>query len=153
MVELLQSLASSLMISTYQVGRLLVVRANDGKLSMLNRSFDQLMGMTVDARQMALGTRDQIWILRNAPDIAVQLDPPGKHDACYLPRVSYVTGDVRVHEMEFAGDDLWFVNTRFSCLATLDENYSFIPRWRPPFVSAIAAEDRCHLNGMTIVDG
>lgn len=141
------------MISTYQVGRLLVVRANDGKLSMLNRSFDQLMGMTVDARQMALGTRDQIWILRNAPDIAVQLDPPGKHDACYLPRVSYVTGDVRVHEMEFAGDDLWFVNTRFSCLATLDENYSFIPRWRPPFVSAIAAEDRCHLNGMTIVDG
>ena len=27
------------------------------------------------------------------------------------------------------------------------------PRWRPPFVSALAPEDRCHLNGLGLVDG
>ena len=25
--------------------------------------------------------------------------------------------------------------------------------WRPPFITALAAEDRCHLNGLAIVDG
>ncbi|MCU0878147.1 MAG: TIGR03032 family protein, partial [Pirellulaceae bacterium] len=48
---------------------------------------------------------------------------------------------------------LWLVSTRFSCLATLSPDYSFVPRWRPPFISAIAAEDRCHLNGLAMVDG
>jgi uncharacterized protein (TIGR03032 family) len=44
------------------------------------------------------------------------------------------------------------VNTRFSCLCTLHPDYSFVPRWRPPFISALAAEDRCHLNGLALVD-
>src|SRR5947207_9982868 len=43
--------------------------------------------------------------------------------------------------------------TRFSCLCTLDPDYSFVPRWQPPFISALAAEDRCHLNGLAMVDG
>jgi uncharacterized protein (TIGR03032 family) len=38
-------------------------------------------------------------------------------------------------------------------LCTLHPDYSFVPRWRPPFISALAAEDRCHLNGLAIVDG
>jgi uncharacterized protein (TIGR03032 family) len=70
-----------------------------------------------------------------------------------LPRSSHVTGDIRVHEIAWAGDELWIVNTRFSCLCTLDPDYSFVPRWRPPFISALAPEDRCHLNGLAIVDG
>ncbi|MGH8606105.1 MAG: DUF4915 domain-containing protein, partial [Gammaproteobacteria bacterium] len=48
---------------------------------------------------------------------------------------------------------LWVVNTRFGCLCTLDAEHSFQPRWRPPFVSAYAPEDRCHLNGLALVDG
>ena len=63
-----------------------------------------------------------------------------------------MTGDIRVHDLAFAGGELWLVNTRFSCLATLDDTFSFVPRWRPPFVSALAPEDRCHLNGVAIVD-
>ena len=55
--------------------------------------------------------------------------------------------------MAWAGDELWVVNTRFSCLCTLDPDFSFVPRWRPPFITALAAEDRCHLNGLAIVDG
>jgi uncharacterized protein (TIGR03032 family) len=82
-----------------------------------------------------------------------RVEPAGRHDACYLPRSCHVTGDIGVHEMAWAGDELWAVNTRFSCLCTLHPDYSFVPRWRPPFVTALAAEDRCHLNGLAIVDG
>src|SRR5262249_9550465 len=58
------------------------------------------------------------------------------------------------HEMAYdQHDELWVVNTRFCCLCTLDADHSFSPRWRPPFVSALAPEDRCHLNGLGMVDG
>jgi uncharacterized protein (TIGR03032 family) len=113
------------------------------------------MGLAVDPRRIALGTRDQVWHFRNAPDIAPRVEPAGAHDACFLPRASHVTGDIGIHEVAWGGeklDELWLVNTRFSCLCTLDENYSFVPRWRPPFITEMAAEDRCHLNGLAIVD-
>jgi uncharacterized protein (TIGR03032 family) len=151
-VALLQQLCASLMVSTYQANKLLAVRAGGTGLSTLVRTFDRPMGLAVDARRLVLGTRDRVWFLHNAPDIAPRVDPAGQHDACYLPRSCHVTGDIGVHEMAWAGDELWAVNTRFSCLCILDPDYSFVPRWRPPFVSALAAEDRCHLNGLAIVE-
>jgi uncharacterized protein (TIGR03032 family) len=171
---LLRQLDISLFVTTYQANKLLVVRAAQGGLSTLVRTFERPMGLAVDERRMALGTRDQIWFLRNAPDIAPRVEPAGAHDACYLPRSSHVTGDIGVHEMACGGirgegsgargqkpaltpdpchltpDELWIVNTRFSCLCTLDPDYSFVPRWRPPFITALTAEDRCHLNGLAM---
>ena len=86
--------------------------------------------------------------------MTAKLDPPGRHDACFLPRSSHVTGNIQIHEMAWGtGDELWVVNTRFSCLCTLDGSASFAPRWRPPFVSALEPTDRCHLNGLGMVDG
>lgn len=152
-VALLQQLGASLLVSTYQANKLLVVRAAGGGLSTLVRTFDRPMGMAADGRRLAVGTRTEVWLLHNAPDIAPRVEPAGHHDACYLPRSCHVTGDIGVHEMAWAGDDLWMVNTRFSCLCTLHPDYSFVPRWRPPFITALAAEDRCHLNGLAIVDG
>jgi uncharacterized protein (TIGR03032 family) len=148
--NLLSQLNVSLLVTTYQANKLLVVRAAQGGLSTLVRTFDQPMGLAVDGRRLALGTRNQIWVLRNAPDIAPRIEPAGLHDGCFLPRSSHVTGDIRVHEIAWAGDELWIVNTRFSCLCTLDPDYSFVPRWRPPFISALVAEDRCHLNGLAM---
>src|SRR5947207_1569830 len=77
------------------------------------------------------------------PAVARKLEPPGRHDACYLPRAAHVTGDIRIHELAWAGAELWLVNTRFSCLCTLDREHSFVPRWRPPFISELTPEDRC----------
>jgi uncharacterized protein (TIGR03032 family) len=150
---LLRQLDISLLVTTYQANKLLVVRATQGGLSMLVRTFERPMGLAVDGRRMALGTRNQVWFLQNAPDIAPRVEPAGQHDACYLPRSSHFTGDIGVHELAWAGDELWVVNTRFSCLCTLDPDYSFVPRWRPPFITGLAAEDRCHLNGLAVVDG
>jgi uncharacterized protein (TIGR03032 family) len=150
---LLHQLRASLLVSTYQANKLLAVRAQGNGLSTLVRTFDRPMGLAVDARRLALGTRDQVWLLRNAPDIAPRVEPAGRHDACYLPRSCHVTGDIAVHELAWAGEELWIVNTRFSCLCTLDPDYSFVPRWQPPFITALAPEDRCHLNGLAMGAG
>src|SRR5581483_9732045 len=150
---LLKQLGASLVVTTYQANKLLVARVAGAGLSMLVRTFDRPMGLAVGGGRLALGSRTQVWMLRNAPDIAPRVEPAGLHDACYLPRSSHVTGDIGVHELAWAGDELWVVNTRFSCLCTLHPDYSFVPRWRPPFVSALAAEDRCHLNGLAVVGG
>jgi uncharacterized protein (TIGR03032 family) len=152
-VALLQQLGASLLVSTYQANKLLVARAAPGGLSTLVRTFERPMGLAVDGRRLALGTHHAVWLLRNAPDIAPRIDPAGRHDACYLPRSCHVTGDIGVHEIAWAGEDLWVVNTRFSCLCTLHPDYSFVPRWRPPFITALAAEDRCHLNGLAVAGG
>jgi uncharacterized protein (TIGR03032 family) len=162
-VALLHQLGASLLVSTYQANKLLAVRASGNGLSTLVRTFDKPMGLAVDGSRLALGTRKEVWFLRNAPDIAPRVEPAGMHDACYLPRSSHITGDIGIHEIawvkrqepgvESQQDELWIVSTRFSCLATLSPDYSFVPRWRPPFISALAAEDRCHLNGLAVVDG
>ena len=161
-VALLSQLRATLLVSTYQANKLLAVRADGTGLSTLVRTFDRPMGLAVNGRRLEIGTRTEIWSLRNAPDIAPRLEPAGKHDACFLPRSSHVTGDIGVHELAWgrlpgqpdalAEKELWIVSTRFSCLCTLDPDYSFVPRWRPPFITALAAEDRCHFNGLAIVD-
>src|SRR5262249_56633130 len=71
----------------------------------------------------------------------------------FLARAAHFTGDVQAHESAWVGGEFWVVNTLFSCLSALHPAYSFVPRWRPPFVTALAAEDRCHLNGLAVADG
>jgi uncharacterized protein (TIGR03032 family) len=150
---ILEQLGISLLVSTYQAGKLIVVRADGPTLNTHFRAMDKPMGMSLDSGRLAIGTTMQVWEFRNVPAVARKLEPAGKHDACYLPSRSHVTGDIDIHEMAWAGDELWFVNTRFSCLCTRSNTHSFVPRWRPPFITALAAEDRCHLNGLALVPG
>src|SRR5437899_7912595 len=81
-VALLKQLAASLLVTTYQANKLLVVREAHGGLSTLVRTFERPMGLAVDGRRMALATRNQVWLLRDAPDIAPRVEPAGQHDAC-----------------------------------------------------------------------
>lgn len=151
--QVLDALGSSLLVSTYQSGRLIVVRNHDGVLNTHFRLFPSPMGIAVRDQRVALGTKAQVHVFQNQPAMIAQLEHPERHDACFMPRHTHATGDIRVHDLAYAGDELWLVNTRFSCLATLDDRHSFVPRWRPPFVTALAPEDRCHLNGLCVVDG
>jgi uncharacterized protein (TIGR03032 family) len=144
----------SLAVSTYQAGRLVLVRA-DGQT--LNTHFELLqkpMGITVHQNQLYLGIKNKIIEYRNVPAAGGQLEMPEKFDGCFVPRQQHITGDIDIHEM--ACDDagkLWFINTRFSCLCSLQKDYSFVPEWRPSFISAYAPQDRCHLNGLAMRDG
>lgn len=151
---ILNHLASTLLVTTYQAGKLVVASAEgDQGLSLGYHNFERAMGMAVRPDRIAVGARSQVWFLRSAPEIAPRLDPPGQHDACYLTRSSHYTGEIQGHEMAWSGETLWVVNTLFSCLCTLDDRHSFVPQWRPPFISELAAEDRCHLNGLAMLDG
>jgi uncharacterized protein (TIGR03032 family) len=140
------------MVSTYQSGRLIVVRAGDGALNTHFRAFPSPMGIARNDQTLALGTKAQVLVYQNQPAVIARLEEPERHDACFMPRRSHTTGDIRIHDLAYADNELWVVNTRFSCLATLDDNFSFVPRWRPPFVTALAPEDRCHLNGLCVID-
>jgi uncharacterized protein (TIGR03032 family) len=154
--ELLRALGVSLLVTTYQAGKLVIVREQDGRVNTHFRNFQRPMGLAVgpSSDRLALGTAIQAWEFRDVPDVAHRLEPKGTHDACFLPRSSHVTGDVEIHEMAYGrGRELWFVNTRFSCLATIDPSASFAPRWRPSFVSQLEPSDRCHLNGLAMLDG
>lgn len=153
--NILSQLNISLVVSTYQAGKLIVLRADGDHINTHFRIFKKPMGIAANSHKIALGCSNQIWELCNVPAAGAKIEPVGKHDACYLPRKSHITGDIDIHEMEWGGvdnSDLWFVNTRFSCLCTLDKNYSFVPRWRPNFVTALTPEDRCHLNGLAMVN-
>jgi uncharacterized protein (TIGR03032 family) len=153
LVGLLAHLGCSLLVSTYQAGKLVAVAADPPRLALSFHNFERAMGLAVGPGTIAVGARQQVWLMNSAPDVAPHLPPPGRHDACFLTNYSYFTGPIDVHELAWAGSELWAVNTLFSCLCTLDGRYSFVPRWRPPFITALAAEDRCHLNGLAIEGG
>jgi uncharacterized protein (TIGR03032 family) len=151
--SLLSQLGVSLLVSTYQAGKVVAVGVAEGEMTLSYHNFERAMGLAVKPETIAVGARAQIWFLKSAPDLARRVEPPGCHDGCFLTRSSHFTGEVQAHELAWAGDELWLVNTAFGCLCTLDDRHSFVPRWRPPFITALAAEDRCHLNGLAMVDG
>ena len=155
LAALLRELDASLVVSTYQAGKVVLVRPDGDLVNTHFRSFERPMGMAVSEHgALALGTHAEIIEFRNAPAAGARLDPPGRHDAVFLPRRAYITGAIDVHEIAYGADEtLWYVNTLFSCLCTVDRQSSFNPVWRPRFVTQLSAEDRCHLNGLAMRDG
>ena len=152
--SLLRQIGASLLVTTYQAGKLVMVRDEGDHLNTHFRGFQAPMGMALAGDRLAVGTKIQVWKFVDVPAVTAKLEPPGRHDACFLPRSSHVTGNIQIHEMAWgAAGALWVVNTRFSCLCTLDGSASFAPQWRPPFVSALEPTDRCHLNGLGMKGG
>lgn len=151
---ILAQLGISLAVSTYQAGRVILIREDQGQINTHFRTFHKPMGIASAAGRLAIGGANTVWTYHNVPAVAPKIEPPGKHDACYLPRQIHVTGNIDIHEMAYDADgQLWLVNTRFSTLSTVEPQHSFRPLWRPHFVTALAPEDRCHLNGLCMVGG
>lgn len=161
--EILANRGISVLVTTYQAGKLVILRADNGLVNTHFRTFPKPMGLALDTarggNRLAIGTAFEVCFYQNVPAVAAKLEPVGRHDVCYLPYSAHTTGNVAIHEMAWtsatsqADDELWFVNTRFSCLCTVGGSYQFHPRWWPPFISAFAPEDRCHLNGLGLRDG
>ncbi|MEH1864571.1 MAG: TIGR03032 family protein [Nostoc sp.] len=148
----------SLAFTTYQAGKLFFIGLQQGgKLSVFERTFERCMGLYACGNSLYMSSLYQLWRFENT------LQPGQVHDnydAVYLPQVSYVTGDLDIHDIALSNsqanndsENLIFVNTLFSCLARVSQTQSFIPLWQPPFISKLAAEDRCHLNGLAMRDG
>jgi hypothetical protein len=171
----------SLAFTTYQAGKVFFIGLQpNGQLSVFERTFERCMGLYAEGSTLYMSSLYQLWRFENALS-AGQVH--NGYDAVYVPQVGYITGDLDVHDVvvevppqlltkapalprgeqetqnfvppltkEGLGGII-FVNTLFSCLATISEKYSFIPLWQPPFISKLAAEDRCHLNGLALRDG
>ncbi len=153
--EWLASTGGGLAFTTYQAGKLFLLGTKPGgRLSVFERTFPRSMGLAVsdDGRSLALATQYQILRFDNVL-------PPGEvdksgFDAVFAPHASWVTGDVDAHDVGFGADGRpVFVNTLFACLAAVSDGHSFRPLWKPDFISRLAAEDRCHLNGMAMAQG
>lgn len=145
----------SLAFSTYQSGKLFLIGLKpDGQLSVFERTFERCMGLcaTADAQTLWMSSLYQLWRFENALPAGERA--PHDYDRLYVPQLGYTTGDIDLHDiaLDHEGRPV-FVNTLFSCLATASETHSFRPIWRPPFISRLAAEDRCHLNGLAMRDG
>lgn len=146
---------ATIAFTTYQAGKLFLLGVKpDGRLSVFERTFARSMGLAVsdDGRTLALATQFQVHRFDNVLP-AGQTSADG-FDAVYAPHAGWVTGDVDAHDVGFGADGRpLFVNTLFSCVATVSDSHSFKPLWKPAFISRLAAEDRCHLNGMAVEGG
>ncbi len=153
-LELLQQAQASLVVSTYQAGKLILLRANDDSLNTHFVSLPKPMGVAFKDGRLSVGSGAHVIDYFNMANVGPKVEPVNTHDGAYLARRWHVTGDIDIHEMGFGSDnELWIVNTKMSCLCTLDVNHSIVPRWRPPFITGYDLTDRCHLNGLAMRDG
>ena len=151
--DLLHRLGLSVVFSSYQTGRLYFVGPGFGdKLAIHSAQFPHATGLAGGADRMWLATQVQMVRFEN-------IVPPGQcinseNDAAFVPRAFFTIGNVDMHEvgMDADGEPI-FVNTKYSCLAAISRKNSFKPVWRPPFISKLAPEDRCHLNGLCMENG
>lgn len=153
LVEILQHLRVSLVVSTYQAGKVLVLGVCAGKLEVQFLDFDRPMGLAVSADRIAIGSGAQVHFFQASHPVASSVSPSGTYDGCFVPHSSRYTGRILGHDLAWGDAGLWLVNTLFSCLCTLDDTHSFVPHWKPPFISRLADEDRCHLNGLALEQG
>jgi len=150
--ELLYNLNTSLAISTYQAGKIVLLSPHDkDHLIQLPRTFENAMGMATSDDKIAIATQSKVVLLQNSEDLARKyINKPNTYDSIYMPRVSYYSGYLALHDMAFINNEIIAVNTLFSALCNINEKESFTPIWQPPFITDLQPEDRCHLNGMAI---
>lgn len=152
----LAGIGGSLAFTTYQAGKVFMLGLRpDGRLSVHERTFPRAMGLGVGTDGgLLLATEYQIW---QFDDVMIHGRPApneDRPDALYAPHRTWVTGDVDVHDIGFGVDgEPLFVATLLNCIATVSDGFSLKPIWQPQFVSRIAPEDRCHLNGMAMAGG
>ncbi len=149
---LLHQLNVSILISTYQAGKLIAIGSSDGmKLMQIPFGFKKPMGIALQDDKMAIATLDEVQFLSAKGAIEKNKnDNPKEFDKFYVHRASYNTSRLDIHDLDFGKGVLWGVNTAFSCLCKFDINYSFVPKWSPDYITDLMPEDRCHLNGMAM---
>jgi uncharacterized protein (TIGR03032 family) len=154
LVGFLAAQSVAIIFSSYQSSLLYMLGYTPNAGAHLHQSaMDKPMGIYVqDKNTFALSAGHQIMRFTNGiqPDQRVNQ----QFDACFVPRETYYTGELDAHDIGIDGNGrLIFVNTRFNCLATTDPLHSFRELWRPPFISALVDEDRCHINGLAMDNG
>jgi uncharacterized protein (TIGR03032 family) len=148
---LVERLGGALAVSTYAGDRVLLLRAAGDALDVHIARYPRPMGLAATPGGLAFAAGPSVWRCRDQPAAAAA--GARRADAVYVPALQHRTGDLRTHELAWGEAGLWLVATRFNCLATLDTEHSFVPRWQPRFVPRADENDACHLNGVALRDG
>lgn len=147
----LDEVQASLMCTTYQAGKVFMFGLGEQGVSVAERTFARVMGLGVDSSGFYLASLFQLWRFEN---ILSGNERYQNYDRLYVPQFAWTTGDLDIHDIGVQADGQpVFVNSLFSCLGKPSVKYSFEPVWRPSFISRLAAEDRCHLNGLAMHGG
>ena len=154
--ELLNKLNCSIALSTYQAGKIVFIspHPDNERLTTLPRTFRKPMGIAIKGDKMAISLKDEVVVFQNSRPLAEHYpNKQNTYDSLWLPRTTYYTGLVDMHDLDFGDDGIYAINTSFSCICKIDGNYNFTPVWKPPFIQEVTPGDLCHLNGMVVLNG
>jgi uncharacterized protein (TIGR03032 family) len=154
--ELLHELKVSIVITTYQAGKVITISPSEDKekLITLPRTFDKPMGLAMNGDQLAIATKNEVIQLENNKDLATHYpNKKNTYDSLFVPRVTNYTGNVDLHDIAYSKKGILAINTSFSCLCLIGGKHNFQPIWKPSFITDLVSEDRCHLNGLVVEDG
>lgn len=155
--RILKQLSATLLYSTYQAGKVVMISSPEGKsITKYGKNFKRPMGIAVseDGKTIAIASKSEVGIFTASDVLSVSYpERPQHYSHLYIPQAKYHTGIVDTHEIAWSNNELIITNTLFSCISKMSYQYHFEELWRPPFITDIAPEDRCHLNGVALVDG
>ena len=152
--RLLSSTQSTLAVSVYQAGKILLFEAEGDHLKLRPISYQKPMGICAEGDKLAIATLNELHLYRNEPGLSSRLSNEKKqYEHLYFPRKTFHCGELDLHDIAYVNGEITAVNTLFSCICQFDDQYNFKPIWKPSFISELTPEDRCHLNGMAMEDG
>jgi uncharacterized protein (TIGR03032 family) len=153
----LDQAGGTLAFTTYQSSRLFLLSGDgQGETVAQERIVGSAMGLALDPEYMWVANKEQAWRFSNVGPGTIKDEA---WQAVYMPRKGHFLGPCDTHDIVakamFRGNrhELAFVNTKFSCIASIHQHYGFVPIWKPDFITALSPEDRCHLNGLCAQDG
>ncbi len=154
--ELLNKLKCSIALSTYQAGKIVLIspHPDNERLTTLPRTFRKPMGIAIQGDKMAISLKDEVVVFQNSRQLAEHYpNKQNTYDSLWLPRTTYYTGLVDMHDIDFGDDGIYAINTSFSCICKIGGEFNFTPVWKPPFIQEVTPGDLCHLNGMVVLNG
>ncbi|WP_052729882.1 TIGR03032 family protein [Photobacterium halotolerans] len=155
---LLKAMKSSLLVSAHNLDCLFVISSDGDQIQVEHVRLPQLQGIALsdDQQRLSLAAYHQVWDYQRITalsDLHISVPSTQARDAVYYPCGAMTTGYLNTHDLAWGKEKLYMVNTRFNCIASPVYGKSFEVVWQPPFISALVAEDRCHLNGLALKHG
>ncbi|MEJ2043082.1 MAG: TIGR03032 family protein [Reinekea sp.] len=154
-LSFLQSQKVSLAVTSYDCQRLIIFREKNNQLDTHLVPVARPRGVAVTAGRLTVAAYTEIINYARHDNLLERLKPEDKDqaDSLFLPLNKHITGEINVHDIAWGTEGLWLVNSRFSCLCTLQPDLSFKPRWFPPFIDGPTGDGAGHLNGMAMDNG
>lgn len=154
--KVLQRLKCTLFYSTYQAGKVIMISSQNGEtITKYAKNFKRPMGIAIsdDGEQLAIASRSEVSLFSSDKTLSYTFpDAPKKYSHLYIPQSKFYTGIVDTHEIGWHQGELLITNTIFSCISSMSHQHHFDLHWKPDFITELAPEDRCHLNGVAFVN-